>query len=191
MHALGRRLTIASFLLGTAPAGALDYQSPYGRLSAHGYIEGSAVMRVDPDTPQQLPQVLWDLKLTADPSRKVRFFLETRIMAGGPPQNPAASGFQPRLTFRTCRRVEFMEGWVDVTSPAHTGIQVRVGPARQLQPPTYSTPAATPIRSHDEQDAKLSVPALQANWYRRRAPRAAEPEPHLVWVPVPSVRFHW
>jgi hypothetical protein len=193
MEGMLRRFGLAAVLLVPAVAAALDYTTPYGRLSANGFVEGGAVLRADPNSPRQRPDALIDLKLTADPHPNVRFFLETRTLFGGPPEDARGLGvFDLSDTFQNISpSVEFAEGYVDVNLPR---VDVRAGiqkfawgrldgfqPNDVINPRIYWDPFLT-----DEQYSKVGVPALRADYYppgSRWIPPGTSIE--LAWIPVP------
>jgi hypothetical protein len=185
-------------LAGAVPASARDYRSPYGLLSADGYLEGIGAFRVDRATPGQNLEALWVSRLTADPHRRLRFYLETRMQAGGPPVHGDGFGvFNLSDTFQNqSPSLEFTQGWVDLSLPnadLRAGIQKfawgrldRFQPTDVLNPRRYTDPFRM-----DEPEAKLGIPALQGTLY----PPAGRWIPSdtalsLVWIPVPfPVRF--
>lgn len=198
MRTLCCRVLAALALLVPGGAAGLEWQSPYGRVSADGWVEGQAVFRTDPDSPGQRPQALWVSKLGATPMSKLRLYLETRTQLGGPPEHADGFGaFNFRDTFQNLSpSVEFSEAWADVDLGAlnvRAGVQRytwarldRFSPSDVVNTRRYTDPFLT-----DEQDAKLGIPSIRMNWYlpaARWVPR--ETLLSLVWVPIPfPVRF--
>jgi hypothetical protein len=193
-----RRLALLAALASAVPAAALEYRSPWGLLSADGYLEGLAAFRIDRNTPGQRPEALWVSRLTADPHRRLRFYLETRMQAGGPPTHGDGFGvFNLSDTFQNrSPSLEVTQGWVDLSLPnadLRVGMQKfawgrldRFQPTDVLNPRRYTDP----IRM-DEPEAKLGVPALQGSLYPPEG-RWVPPDTALtlVWIPVPlPVRF--
>ena len=186
-------ITALAICLFAAPASAYDLRGPYGRLSADGYVEGSGIVRVDPDTPRQRPEGIIALKLTADPHRNVRVFLDTRFLAGGTVQDGSHFGVVNLSdTFvRLSPSVEFEEGWVDLS---HGDFALRIGkqkfawgrldgyqPTNVINPRRLTDPVVM-----EEQDAAIGVPAVRADYFAH-VPEwlCREPRFTLVWVPVP------
>ena len=113
-------VVVGCLVLGHRPAGAVQVKGPIGPLSINGYLEGGMIFRTDRGSPQQHPDGIADLQVTADPHRAVRLFLETRMLFGGTPLH--ADGFSG------CRN-----------SPGarSTG---SVPPGRWLEPSPHGTP---------------------------------------------------
>ncbi len=179
--------------LCAAPAPAYDVRGSLGRLSVGGYVEGSGIFRVDPGTPRQWPAGLVDLKLTAEPHRKIRVFLDTHFLAGGTVQDGSHFGVVNLSdTFvRLSPSVEFEEGYVDFS---HGDLDLRVGKQKfawgrldGYQPTNIVNPRRlTDPFIMEEQDAAIGVPALRADYFAH-LPEWLRTEPRLtlVWVPVP------
>src|SRR5437879_6084531 len=72
-------------------AGAVPVPGLPGRRSVGGYAEG-VVFRTDRSTQRQRPAGAIDLKIAADPHAKVRLFVETRSLFGGPPEHARGVG---------------------------------------------------------------------------------------------------
>lgn len=187
------RTVLCALALGAARGAAFEYRGAAGTLSASGYLEGQAIVRTDPDTQRERPQALWDLRLTADPHRTVRLFLETRTLFGGPPEQAGGFGaFNLSDTFQNISpSVQFAEAWIDWTLP-HADVRVglqkfawgrldRFQPTDVLNPRDYTDPFLA-----EEGYAKLGTPALKASYYPPAGgPIPADTSLTLVWIPVP------
>src|SRR5215475_7479839 len=119
-------LGAAMVAAGATRAGALALDSRLGRWTVRGYAEGYAIVKTDDDSQRQRPEGIVDLNLTGDVHPDVRFFLDTRTMFGGPPED--ADGFGVVNFDDTFQNIspslEFEEGYVDLFLPH---VDVRIG----------------------------------------------------------------
>lgn len=180
--------------LCAGPAHAYDVAGSLGRLSVGGYVEGYGIVPIDLGTPRQWPAGIVDLKLSGEPRRKpLRFFLDTRFIAGGTVQDGSHFGVvNLRDTFvRLSPSVEFEEGYVDFS---HGDLDLRIGkqkfawgrldgyqPTNVLNPRRLTDPVIM-----EEQDAAIGIPALRADYFAHvPAWLHTEPRLSLIWIPVP------
>src|SRR5437016_2965956 len=118
-----------SLLLLTVMArsgGATDVPGLPGRWSVSGHAEGDAVFRTDRDTQRQRPAGAIDLKITGDVHPKLRLFVETRALFGGPPERPDGVGlYNLEDAFQNISpSVEITEAYADLYLPR---LDVRIG----------------------------------------------------------------
>jgi len=193
------RLCLLLALLAGAPARAFDVPGVPGRWSVGGYGEGLAVFPTEHATQRQRPEGILDLKVTGDVHPKLRFFLDTRTVFGGPPVHAQGIGlYNPSDTFQNVSpSVEIAEAYADLYLPR---LDVRVGQQKfawgrldELQPTDVLNPRqwSDPFLL-DEEDAKIGVPALRAAYYPEHVPPRLATDTSLtfVWVPVPiAFRF--
>ena len=194
------RLLPLSFLLLLAnSAGSIEIPGVPGRWSVSGFAEGYGVFRTDPSTQRQRPAAIVDVKATGNVLPKVRLFLDTRAVFGGPPEHAHGVGlYDLDDTFQNVSpSIEIEEGYADIHLPR---LDVRVGkqkfawgrldafqPTDVVNPRQWSDPFVT-----EEQDAKIGVPAVRTSYFPSRVPGdlATDTSVTLVWVPVPvSFRF--
>lgn len=190
---LRRAIAGLAVCLFAATAPAFDLPGTRGRLSVGGFVETSGILRVDPGSPQQAPAGIVALKVTGEPHRRIRFFLDTRFVAGGTVKDGSHFGVVNLSdTFvRLSPSVEFEEGYVDFS---HRDFDVRIGKQKfawgrldGYQPTNVINPrrATDPILT-EEQDAEIGVPAVRADYFVH-VPEWLSRESRftLVWVPVP------
>ena len=199
MPTRARRLLPLLLALTATSARAIDVPGLAGRWSVGGYGEGLAVFPSEHATRNQRPEGILDLKVTGDVHPKLRFFLDTRTVFGGPPVHPHGIGlYNPSDTFQNVSpSVEIAEGYADLYLPR---LDLRIGqqkfawgrldafqPTDVLNPKQWSDPFLT-----EETDAKIGVPALRAAYYPEHVPQrlATDTSLTLIWVPVPvAFRF--
>ena len=150
----------------------MEFDTRLGRWTLGGFGEGYAVFRTESDTQRQRPAGILAVQLTGDLRPSARFFLDTRVRFGGPPENGAGLDiYNLSDTFQNISpAVEIEEGYFDLFLGP---VDVRLGkqkfawgkldsfqPTDILNPRRFTDPFLT-----DQRDAKIGIPALQATYY--------------------------
>ncbi len=178
--------------LFSAPAFAATAISPSAaKWSIGGYIEGYRIVEVDHATPRQRPAATLDLNLRAEIAPQLRFFLDTRTMAGGTLEHADGFGvFNLSDAFQNISpSLEIEEGYFDILM---ADFDVRIGkqrfawgrldlfrPTDVLNPRRFNDPFVS-----EDEDAKIGIPAVKLAYYVP-ASLLADTSVTLAWVPVP------
>ena len=161
------------------------------RWSIGGYVEGYRIAEVDHATQRQRPAAIVDLNLRSEIAPQLRFFLDTRAIAGGTPEHADGFGvFNLSDTFQNISpSLEIEEGYFDILLP---DLDVRIGkqrfawgrldlfrPTDVLNPRRFNDPFVI-----EDEDAKIGIPAVKLAYYVP-ASVLADTSVTLAWVPVP------